>query len=182
MCRPDRHPSRAVDENRDGQISLGSSHERQWMPRSEPLIEHGAAFNIRSAGSSRSVTSEPPPTEPARSPSSENPVAPAAGQPASAPPAGQPQQTPVTAPRTRTSTAFSGFVAGAIVLILLLIFILENTQSVKVSYFGASGHVALGVALLLAAVGGALLVGILGAARIAQVRRHAKRHQRAGRP
>jgi lipopolysaccharide assembly protein A len=78
-------------------------------------------------------------------------------------------------PRTRTSTAFSGFVAGAIVLILLLIFILENTQSVKISYFGASGHVALGVALLLAAVGGALLVGILGAARIAQVKRDAKR-------
>jgi uncharacterized integral membrane protein len=73
-------------------------------------------------------------------------------------------------------TAFSGFVAGAIVLILLLIFILENTQSVKISYLGASGHVALGVAVLLAAVGGALLVGILGAARIAQVRRHAKRH------
>ena len=60
-------------------------------------------------------------------------------------------------------------------LILLLVFILENTQSVKISYFGASGHVALGVALLLAAVGGALLVGLLGAGRIAQVRRHAKR-------
>jgi uncharacterized integral membrane protein len=71
-------------------------------------------------------------------------------------------------------------VAGAIVLILLLVFILENTQSVEVSYFGASGHVALGVALLLAAVGGALLIGILGAARIAQVRRHAKRHSRSG--
>jgi uncharacterized integral membrane protein len=72
-------------------------------------------------------------------------------------------------------------VAAAIVLILLLIFILENTQSVKISYFGAGGHVALGVALLLAAVGGALLVGILGAARIAQLRRHAKRHSRSGR-
>jgi uncharacterized integral membrane protein len=72
-------------------------------------------------------------------------------------------------------------VAGAIVLILLLVFILENTQSVNISYFGASGHVALGVALLLAAVGGALLVGIVGAARIAQVRRHAKRQSRSGR-
>ena len=65
-------------------------------------------------------------------------------------------------------------------LILLLIFILENTQSLKISYFGASGHVALGVALLLATVGGALLVGILAAARIAQVRRHAKHHPRFG--
>jgi lipopolysaccharide assembly protein A len=87
----------------------------------------------------------------------------------------------VKPPRTRTSTAFNGFVAGAIVLILLLVFILENTQSVKISYFGASGHVALGVLLLLAAVGGALLVGLLGAARIAQVRRHTKRHSNSAR-
>jgi uncharacterized integral membrane protein len=72
-------------------------------------------------------------------------------------------------------------VAGAIVLILLLIFILENTQSVKLSYFGASGQLPLGVALLLAAVGGALIVGILGSARIMQVRRHAKRRARTGR-
>jgi putative membrane protein len=67
------------------------------------------------------------------------------------------------------------------VLIVLLVFILENTQSVKISYLGASGHVALGVALLLAAVGGALLVGLLGAARIAQVRRHAKHRSDPGR-
>ena len=78
-------------------------------------------------------------------------------RPAGAAPAGEPQQVRATPPRTRTSTAFSGFVAGAIVLILLLVFILENTQSVKISYFGASGHLALGVAPLLAAVGGALL-------------------------
>lgn len=88
---------------------------------------------------------------------------------------GQAQRVPARPPRTRVSTAFSGFVAGAVVLILLLVFILENTQSVKVSFLGAGGHIAVGVALLLAAVGGALVVGILGAARIAQVRRHAKR-------
>lgn len=89
------------------------------------------------------------------------------------------QAVPARPPRTRTSLAFNGFVAGAIVLILLLIFILENTESVHVSYFGAGTHLPLGVALLLAAVGGALLVGILGAARIAQVRRHAKRRARS---
>ncbi len=85
------------------------------------------------------------------------------------------QRVPAKPPRTRTSTAFNGFVAGAVLLVLLLIFILENTQSVKISFLGAGGHIALGIALLVAAVGGALLVGILGAARIAQVRRHAKR-------
>lgn len=76
--------------------------------------------------------------------------------------------------RTRTSVAFNSLVAGAVVLILLLVFILENTQSVKISYFGASGHISLGVALLLAAVGGALLVGLAGAARVLQLRRRIK--------
>jgi lipopolysaccharide assembly protein A len=93
--------------------------------------------------------------------------------------AGAAQQVPARPPRTRVSTAFSGFVAGAIVLILLLIFILENTKSVRISFLGAGGHVAIGVALLVAAVGGALVVGILGAARIGQVRRHAKRRGQA---
>jgi uncharacterized integral membrane protein len=64
------------------------------------------------------------------------------------------------------------------VLILLLVFILENTESVKISYFGAGGHLPLGVALLLAAIGGALVTGIVGAARIMQLRRHVRRRSR----
>jgi uncharacterized integral membrane protein len=97
--------------------------------------------------------------------------------PPAGPPAGE-KPTPATPPRTRTSAAFKGFVAGAVVLLLLLIFIVENTGSVKISYFGATAHLALGVALLLAAVGGALLVAIVGGARISQLRRHAKRRRR----
>jgi len=34
------------------------------------------------------------------------------------------------------------------------VFILQNTQSVEVSYFGAHGHLPLAVAMLLSAVGG----------------------------
>lgn len=80
--------------------------------------------------------------------------------------------------RTRTSGAWTGLLLGALVLLLLLIFILENTQSVKVSFFGADGHVSLGVALLLSAVAGALIVGVTGAARITQLRARAKRAER----
>jgi uncharacterized integral membrane protein len=78
-------------------------------------------------------------------------------------------------PRTRTARAHNALIAGAIVLILLLVFILENTQRVKISYFGAGFHMPLGVALLLAAIGGALLVGIVGTARILQLRRSVRR-------
>lgn len=128
------------------------------------------------------MTSEQPPTGPNEYAGVESLSPGAADRPAINQRPSDHEQVPATPPRTRTSAAFQGLVAGAIVLILLLIFILENTQSVKVSYIGASGHLSLGVALLLAAVGGGLLVGILGAARIAQVRRHAKRRARAQRP
>ena len=80
---------------------------------------------------------------------------------------------PAAVPSTRTGAAFKSLIAGAIVLILFLVFILENTESVKIAYFGATAHLSLGVALLIAAIAGALLVGTVGTARILQVRRHA---------
>lgn len=43
----------------------------------------------------------------------------------------------------------------AVVLLLLLIFILENGQRVSISYFGAHGHLPVGVALLRVRGGGA---------------------------
>lgn len=87
-----------------------------------------------------------------------------------------PKRKPV--PRTRTGAAHASLITSVVLLILLLVFILENMQSVKISFFGASGHVAAGIALLLAAVGGALIVGVVGTARIAQVKRVAKRRRR----
>jgi uncharacterized integral membrane protein len=84
---------------------------------------------------------------------------------------------PGEVPSTRTGAAFKTLLAGAIVLILLLVFILENTKTVKIAYFGAGFHLPLGVALLLAAIGGALLTGIVGTARILQLRRHVRKRR-----
>lgn len=67
----------------------------------------------------------------------------------------------------------------AVVLLLLLIFILENGQQVDIAFFGAHGHIPLGVALLLAAILGGLLVAIPTAARIMQLRMATRRHSRA---
>ena len=80
--------------------------------------------------------------------------------------------------RTRISGTWVATICSAIVLLLLLIFILQNGRTVEVSYFGAHGHLPLGVALLLAAVGGVLLVALAGSARIIQLRRTARRHRR----
>jgi len=66
----------------------------------------------------------------------------------------------------------------AVILLLLLIFILQNGQKVDIAYMGMHGHLPLGVALLLAAVCGVLLVVLAGTARIGQLRATARRHRR----
>ena len=93
------------------------------------------------------------------------------------------QPAPLSAPlqhkirRTRVGGVWVGLAIAAVVLVFLLIFILENGQSASIGYFGAHGHLPLGVALLLAAVGGALLVIIPGTGRIVQLRLAARRHR-----
>jgi lipopolysaccharide assembly protein A len=84
-----------------------------------------------------------------------------------------------TIKRTRISGAWVALFFFTVVLLLLLIFILQNSHPVDVSYFGAHGHLPLGVALLLAAVCGVLLVAFAGSARIVQLRATARRHRRA---
>ncbi|MFF5173309.1 lipopolysaccharide assembly protein LapA domain-containing protein [Micromonospora sp. NPDC000089] len=61
-------------------------------------------------------------------------------------------------------------VVFAFVLLLLLIFVLQNGQRAEVSFLGAHGALPMGVALLLAAVVGVLLVALPGTARIVQLR------------
>ena len=81
--------------------------------------------------------------------------------------------------RTRISGLWVSVGFFAVVLLLLLIFILQNGAKVDISYMGAHGHLPLGVALLLSAVCGVLLVVLAGAARISQLRAVARRHRRA---
>ena len=72
--------------------------------------------------------------------------------------------------RTRISATWVAVIVATLVLVLLLVFILQNTESVEVSYFTAEGTMPLGVALLLAAVGGVLLAGLVASLRIWQLR------------
>jgi uncharacterized integral membrane protein len=72
--------------------------------------------------------------------------------------------------RTRISAAWAGVMVGALVLVLVLVFILQNTRSVKVSYFTLAGSMPLGIALLLATIGGLLLAGGIASLRIWQLR------------
>ncbi len=79
--------------------------------------------------------------------------------------------------RTRLGGLWTSIALFAIILVLLLVFILQNGHRVDISFFGAHGHLPLGVALLLAAVLGILLVMIPGTGRIIQLRVIAHRHR-----
>jgi len=123
-----------------------------------------------------------------RGPGAETPEEPApAGQAASqqpapeqpAPPSAAPVASPPKIKRTRISGLWVAVGCFAVILLLLLIFILQNSQKVDISYMGAHGHLPLGVALLLAAVCGVLLVVLAGTARISQLRATARKHRRA---
>ena len=94
------------------------------------------------------------------------------GQLPAPPPAPVPQAAPA---HTRISGIRTGMIAAAAGLIVVMIFIIQNTRAVNISFLGAHLRLSLAVALLLAAIGGALLMAAAGTARITQLRRIMRR-------
>ncbi len=76
---------------------------------------------------------------------------------------------------TRAAALWTGLIVGAVILVLLLVFILQNLDSVPVDLFVWTFDLPLGVAMLLAAIAGALVMALAGGVRILQIRRAAKR-------
>ena len=137
------------------------STEPQSTPETAPLPPSATAADAPPPGPGGQVAPQQAAPEPGTRPA---PTAP--------PP-------PRTAKRTRTSGLWVAVGFFAVVLLFLLIFILQNGQDVGISYLGAHGHLPLGVALLLAAVCGVILVVLAGTARISQLRAVNRRHRRA---
>ena len=75
---------------------------------------------------------------------------------------------------TRISAAWVATGVALVLLVLLLIFILQNLQQVRVHYLGFSPKMPLGVAMLLAAVVGGIVVAITGGLRLIQLHRSQK--------
>ena len=76
---------------------------------------------------------------------------------------------------SRTSATWVAFTGLVVLLILLVVFIGQNTQDVRISFFGWSGRAPLAVALLVAATSGMVVAVIAGALRILQLRRRVRR-------
>ena len=78
-------------------------------------------------------------------------------------------------PRTRTGTAWVGIWIAAVALVVLVVFMMQNTRSVEITFLWMHGRVPLALALLVAGVGVAVLAMAVGGARVGQLRRLARR-------
>lgn len=79
---------------------------------------------------------------------------------------------------TRISGMRTGLIAGAVALIVVMIFVVQNAHAVNISFLGAHLRLSLAVALFLAAIAGAIVMTAAGTARITQLRRLMRRDRR----
>ena len=84
-------------------------------------------------------------------------------------------------PRTRTGVAWWALGFSMLLLILVLIFVLQNLSPASTSFFGVKWTIPLGLDLLLAALLGGVIAFLLGAARMLQLRRVARHYVRSRR-
>lgn len=111
-------------------------------------------------------------------------MAPLPGEPdplgtSAAPPSAKPMPQSAVK-RTRAAALWGSLIMGFLILIVLLIFIAQNTESAEFAFLGWHWSLPLGVAILFAAVAGGLLTVAVGAVRIFQLRRAAKKNLKAG--
>ncbi|MCW2839143.1 MAG: hypothetical protein JWR55_626 [Aeromicrobium sp.] len=80
---------------------------------------------------------------------------------------------------TRASGLWIGLISAAVLAVLFLIFIAQNSRKVTIQFLGFDGELSLAISLLLSAVIGALVVAVPGIVRISQLR-HALRKNAKG--
>ena len=79
---------------------------------------------------------------------------------------------------SRTSGIWLAVVAGGLILVLLIIFIAQNTDPARIRFLGWEGETPLAVALLIATTAGLFLAAVAGSLRILQLRRRVRRDHR----
>jgi uncharacterized integral membrane protein len=80
--------------------------------------------------------------------------------------------------KTRAGRVWVAISAFAVVLVLLIVFIAQNAHNVKISFLAWSGQFPLSIALLIAAVGAALITLMAGSTRIIQLRRQIRQQRK----
>jgi uncharacterized integral membrane protein len=92
--------------------------------------------------------------------------------------AGSKQDDHLVVRHTRTGSVWTGLVVGLLVLVLVIIFIVQNLHNARLTFLAWHFTLPLGIDLLASAVGGAIIVVAAGLARLAQLRLLARRHRR----
>lgn len=78
---------------------------------------------------------------------------------------------------TRISATWAGVVIAVLFGVALIDFIAQNTKDVRVEFFSASGRLPIAVALLAAALAGAVVVLAVGVSRVVQLRFNLRRQR-----
>lgn len=92
-----------------------------------------------------------------------------------------PEPTPAPAPskpkvkKTTSGSMWAGLVISAILLIVLLVFILQNQQESALHLFGWTWNFPVGVGMLFAAILGALITALVGGWRMFDLRRQIRK-------
>ncbi|MCR6648863.1 MAG: lipopolysaccharide assembly protein LapA domain-containing protein [Cellulomonas sp.] len=81
--------------------------------------------------------------------------------------------------RSRTGAAWVGVCVGVLVLIALVVFMMQNTTPVEVTFLGMSGSAPLSLVLLIAGIGVGLIALVIGSLRIGQLRRRIRTDRQA---
>lgn len=110
---------------------------------------------------------EPQAAQPPQAPPTQPPVQPPA-PPVSVEPKPEPPQPRMR--RTRAGSVWVGLTAGGLFGVALLIFVVQNTESVRLGFLGWHFTLPIGVAILVAAVAGLLVMAVAGSIRIIQLR------------
>ena len=79
---------------------------------------------------------------------------------------------------SRSGALYFGLIVAALLSVVVLIFILQNSDSTTIRFFGFEGEFPIGVAMLLAAVTGILIVAVPGSVRILQLRRSLAKNEK----
>lgn len=104
-------------------------------------------------------------------------------KPAGSPTAPKPPLTPAQkreqqSMRTRTASLWVGIGVSFLLLIALVIFLMQNTEKVSVTFLGATGSAPLAIVCLISGLGVGIVVLLVGAVRIGQLRRRVKHDRR----
>lgn len=79
------------------------------------------------------------------------------------------------------ASTWAALIAGFLLLILLIVFILQNQQSVPLNFLGWTTQFPAGIAFLIFAIAGALIMALVGGWRMFELRRQVRKQARARR-